>query len=65
MMRQEGRKGKKKPLNNASNVMSKSYAILLAELGMKDRVIAMQRDAIESLESALKRAEQDNAATLR
>lgn len=56
-MSAEGRKGKKKPRNNTYNVMSKSYRILLAELGGKDRIIAMQRDAIEGLEGALMRAE--------
>lgn len=52
-MRPEGKKGKKKPLNNASNVMPKSYTILLMELGQKDRVIARQRSVIEALERNL------------
>lgn len=56
-MSARGKKRKKKPRNNTYNVMSKSYRILLAELGAKDRVIAMQRDAIEGLEGALMRSE--------
>ena len=49
-MSPEGKKRNKKPLNNASNVMSFNYRILLVELAQRDRVIALQRDAIEALE---------------
>jgi hypothetical protein len=52
-VRSMARMGKKRKIGrakNTSNKLPKSYTILLCELAQRDRVIAMQRDAIEALE---------------
>ena len=49
-MSAQGKKRKKDPAKNTSKKLSNNYTILLVELSQRDRVIAMQRDAIEALE---------------
>lgn len=49
-MSARGKERKKSAPKSASKIVPKSYTILLTELAFKDRIISMQRDAIEALE---------------